>query len=143
MKVFALFCFLASIVVSSGYSRDTTSSEIYINFNVPREWKKVNDSIYVLTNYKKKLNFESSYLAQGHMQWRLDPKNIAVTCLWDFGITDSTTVFNFAKRLTEVKENKIYSLRIDSTRYIIYVRTKKHTPLAYRLEVKRGLKNNS
>lgn len=43
------------------------------------------------------------------MPWRLDRKNIAVTCL-DFGIRNGTLVWELARRLTEIKKDEIYSL---------------------------------
>ena len=70
------------------------------------------------------------------MPWRYDPKNIAVTCLWSFGIIDGAPVDEFAKRPSVLKINKIYSLEVDSTKYIIHVRTNKHTPIAYKFEIK-------
>jgi hypothetical protein len=120
----------------SFYSQDTTSSIVQVNFNVPKDWKKVNDTLFIRRNYFKELNYWVANLSQGHMPWRADPKNIAITCLWNFGIKDGKPVDEFATHLTEIKKNKVFSFTVDSTRYIICVRTKKRTPIAYKLEIR-------
>ena len=66
------------------------------------------------------------------------PKNIAVTCLWSFGITDNTPVFDFAERLNEIKKGEVYSLTIDSTNDRIYLRTQNHIPIAIKFEIKQN-----
>ncbi|MGA3287022.1 MAG: hypothetical protein ABSD46_06330 [Bacteroidota bacterium] len=131
--LFTLTLILVLSTASSTYCQD--SARIDVDFKVPKGWKKLNDTIYVIKNYTKELNEWVSYLAQGHMPWRYDPKNIAVTCLWSFGITNHTPVFEFADYLEEIKKDEIYSLTVDSTDYIIYVRIKKNVPIAYKFVI--------
>jgi hypothetical protein len=142
LKLFSLLLFLNILFVYPSYCQDKTnlheniSSDIVIKFKIPKGWDKIKENLFVLKDYNKELNNWAPYLKQGHMPWRYDPKNIAVTCLWSFGITDGSSVDDFAQRLTEIKKDKVYSLDVDSTEYVIYVRTKKHTPIAYKFEVK-------
>ncbi len=131
--LFAFIFILVLSIVSSAFCQD--SARIDIDFKVPKGWKKLNDSVYVIKNYTKELNEWVSYLSQVHMPWRYNPKNIAVTCLWSFGITNHKPVFEFSDYLDEIKKDEIYSLTVDSTDYIIYVRIKKNVPIAYKFVI--------
>ncbi|MFZ1977088.1 MAG: hypothetical protein WAV76_03960 [Bacteroidota bacterium] len=135
-KPFPSTLILFLIIFSLAYCQDKTSSNIDVDFKIPKGWKKISDSVYILKNYAKELNEWAPYLAQGHMPWRYSPKNIVVTCLWSFGITDGTPVDVFAARLNEVKSKEIYSLIVDSTNYIVYIRTKKNVPIAYKFKIR-------
>jgi hypothetical protein len=123
------------------YGQDTTSSPIRVEFTVPKDWKRVNDSLFVIKDYQKQLTYWSSALEAGHMPWRNDPRNVAVTCLWDFGIKDGTPVFEFAKQLVEVRKNRIYYLTAGAMSYVIYIRIEKRTPIACKLEIKHRRKS--
>jgi hypothetical protein len=148
LKLFPLFLLLNVFFVFPSYSQDKTnlpdslSSDITIEFKIPKGWIKINENLFVLKDYHKELNYWEPALKQGHMPWRYDPKNIAVTCLWSFGISNGSPVDDFAERLSEIKKDKIYSLEVDTTKYIIYVRTKKHTPIAYKFEIKKNIIKN-
>jgi hypothetical protein len=133
ISTISLLIILASLII---YSQNTISPDIQVNFKVPKDWKKLNDTLFIIRNFNKELNYWETNLGQGHMPWRFDPTSIAVTCLWKFGITDSTPVFIFANRLTEIKRDEIYSLTVDSTNYFIYVRTRRKIPVAYKLKIK-------
>jgi hypothetical protein len=141
LKLFPLFFLLYVILVYSSYSQEKTnlpdslSSDITIEFKIPKGWVQINKNLFVLKDYNKELNNWKPYLKQGHMPWRYSPKNIAVTCLWSFGISNGSPVDDFAEILSEIKKDKIYSLEVDTTKYIIYVRTNKHTPIAYKFEI--------
>ena len=137
------------------------SSTVQVHFQVPRDWKKVNDSTFVLRDYDKQFNLWSLALSEGHMPWRLAPENVAVTCLWSFGIKDTahTPVWEFASELKEVRKDKVYSLTFDSHNYVVFVRLKVYhvhfidgqererteklyVPIPYRFEVRHGSKNS-
>jgi hypothetical protein len=109
---------------SSAQKADPTGIDIH--FKVPKGWKKQGDGVFALANLKKSYDIWSQALANGHMPWRLDPRNVAVTCLWDFGITDSAKsgVFRFADRLNELQKDEIYSLKVQSATYIVSIRSK-------------------
>ncbi len=142
MRIFRVVTLIMLTWVSHAFSQDTTSARITINFKVPEGWKKVNDDVFALANFDKTYLFWSSYLSQGHQPWRLEPPNAAVACLWDFGINDGTTVFQFADRLDEIKTNELYSLAVNTTTYMIYIRIKKHIPIAYKVEIRRKPRND-
>ena len=136
MKTLQFTVMLLIMIAELSCCQGSTSAELVINFKVPKGWKRINDSVFVRTNYEEEFRFWYNDLREGHMPWRGDPKNIAVTCLWSFGIHDGSPVWVFANRLTQVKKNKIYSLRVDSTEYVIYIRTKKEIPIAYKFIIK-------
>ena len=136
VKTLQFTVMLLIMIAELSCCQGSTSAELVINFKVPKGWKRINDSVFVRTNYEEEFRFWYNDLREGHMPWRGDPKNIAVTCLWSFGIHDGSPVWVFANRLTQVKKNKIYSLRVDSTKYIIYIRTKKEIPIAYKFIIK-------
>jgi hypothetical protein len=69
--------------------------------------------------------------------WRGEPANAAGACLWDFGIQDGSMISDFSERLTIIEEGKVYSLRCEDQKYIVYIRTEKGIPIAYKLEIKK------
>lgn len=117
---------------------DSIATDVEINFKIPKGWAQIHKNTFVLKDYNKEFNFWEKSLNEGHMPWRFDPKNIAVTCLWSFGIKNGSPVDDFATELNEIKKDKIFSLHVDSTKYIIYVRSKRHIPIAYKLEIKKA-----
>jgi len=123
------------LVVPSAYCQDTTASEIQVDFRVPKEWKKIRENTFILKNFKKALNYWNKNLSGGHQPWRFDPANVAGTCLWEFGITDGNPIFDFASRLKIIKKDEVYSLKYDTINYVVYVRTEKKIPIAYKLEI--------
>ena len=126
-----------TLVLSSAYCQDSTAPLIKVEFKIPKGWRKFNDSVYILKNFDKDFTRSHKSLAQGHMPWRSDPKNVAAACFWSFGITDNTFAWDFATRFTELKKDQTYSLLVDSTSYIVHVRTKQQVPIPYKFEVKR------
>jgi hypothetical protein len=141
LKTVVLTVVLVCSITALCLSQKLSSTDIEVNFKIPKDWERVTDSLFVIRNYNKLLTYWSRSLAAGHMPWRGDPKNIAVTCLWDFGITNHTPVFEFASRLKEIKNAELYSLTVDSTTFIIHIRTKKNIPIAYELEIKNRFNN--
>lgn len=127
-------CNCFKVVKGIGYGCDEVALK-YL-FKLPKDWKKVNDSLYVLKSYDKAFRFWSSFLSKGHQPWRYDPKNAAAQCLWDFGITDDTPVYKFAEHLKEIKRNKTYQLDTDSFMYIIHITTRNNIPVADRFVVR-------
>ena len=141
-------------------AQDTTSNSVAVHFKVPKDWKRLNDSTFVLKDFGKEFNEWSQYLADGHMPWRLGPKNVAVACLWDFGIEDPehTLVWEFASYLKEITTGQEYMLTVGFKEYIIFVRSKLyeshfkdgkgrertdeyHIPIPYRFEIRHATKN--
>ncbi len=127
---------LLALGFGSVRSQDSSLTGIEVNFHVPRNWRKVNDSVFVRTNYAQELARMSTALSEGHQPWRFEPANVAAACMWEFGITDSSTVLDFAERLTEIRHNEIYSVTTSSAEYIVHTRTKKKTLVAFRFEVR-------
>jgi hypothetical protein len=124
------FCFTFSL-----YCQERSTSDINVLFKVPKEWKKVNDSVYVIRDFNKTLHFWTLYLADGHQPWRYDPRNVAGACLASFGIKDDSEVEEFSLRLKEIKPQEIYSLSVDNKKFTVYVKKKKNLPIAHRLEI--------
>ncbi len=111
-------------------------SDITANFEVPSDWKKVNSNLYVLRKFNKTFKQWNKFLSEGHQPWRLEPINTAAACLWDFGIKDnSDDIFKFANRLTEIKGNEVYMLKVGKRSYYIYIRVNKTIPIAYKLTI--------
>ena len=136
MKPILCCLFILTLTPGVSFCQDSTSSDIEVNFTVPKGWNAEGDSVYVRMNYKQEFTYWNNELRAGHMPWRADPKNIAVTCLWSFGIHDGSPVFAFADRLTEIKRGSVYSFNADSIQYSIYVRTKDEVPIAFRFTVR-------
>ena len=104
VKTLQFTVMLLIMIAELSCCQGSTSAELVINFKVPKGWKRINDSVFVRTNYEEEFRFWYNDLREGHMPWRGDPKNIAVTCLWSFGIHDGSPVWVFANRLTQVKK---------------------------------------
>jgi hypothetical protein len=112
-------------------------SDFNDNFVLHSEWKKVNDSLYVLLDFDKEFNDLSSSFSQGHQPWRMGSKNAAAACLVEFGIRYKFgDIERFASRLTEIKKDESYSVEVGRKTYLIQMRLKKGIPVPYRLEVK-------
>jgi hypothetical protein len=118
------------------YSQNRSTSDINVVFQVPKEWKKVSDSLYVIRDLNKAVNFWSLYLADGRQPWRFEPRNAAGACLAAFGIKDDSPVNEFSTRLTEINRREVYSLSVDNKKYVVYVKVKKNIPIAYKMEIK-------
>lgn len=137
MKRILLIYLFILIAVPFVYSQDTTASNIQVDFRVPKEWKKISDNTFVLKNIKKALNYWEKNFSGGHQPWRFDPANIAGTCLWEFGIKDDNTIiFDFASHLKVIKMGEVYSITSDKYEYVVYLRTEKTIPIAYKFEIK-------
>jgi hypothetical protein len=120
--------------------KDSLATDVEINFKIPKGWAQINECTFVRMDYNQELKYWEKDLNEGHMPWRFGPKNIAVTCLWSFGITNGTPVDKFANKITEIKKYRIYSLQVGNIKYIIFVKTKKNIPIAYKLEIKNAKK---
>ena len=116
---------------------DSLSSSIVVDFKMPEGWVKINKNLFILIDYNKEYDYWELALKQGHMPWRYYPKNIVITCLRDFGISDSKSDSDIVERLIEIKKDKIYSLKVGLTNYIIYVYTKNHIPISYKFEIRK------
>lgn len=123
------------LVPRMSFCQDSTTSDIVVHFAIPKGWRAGGDGTFVRTNLNQELAFWHRELDRGHMPWRADPKNIAVTCLWSFGIHDGSSVFTFADRLAVIRKGSIYSFEADSTLYTIYVKTEDYVPVAYKFVV--------
>jgi hypothetical protein len=142
IKTIVLISFLFLFIVADGYcaekvrQADAAMSEINCNFSVPAEWEKVSNNIYTLRNFSKTFKKWYKFLSAGHQPWRLEPINTAGACLWDFGIKDnSRDIFEFADRITEITENKLYVLQMGNRSYYVFVRVSDSIPVAYKLVV--------
>ena len=116
---------------------DSLSSNIVVDFKMPEGWVKINKNLFILNDYNKEYDYWESALKQGHMPRRYYPKNVAIACLRDFGISDGKSVSEFAERLIEIKKDKIYSLKVGLTNYLIFVHTKNHIPISYKFEIRK------
>jgi hypothetical protein len=138
MKTFVLIATFVILFLSYAFCQDTTSSAIQVKFKVPKDWKMMNSTTYVLKDFDKTLNYWEKELSSGHQPWRLEPSNVAAACLWDFGVKDeSSVVDDFASRLTIIEAGKVYSLKTDQQTFVVYIKTEKKTPIAYKLEIKK------
>lgn len=137
MKIFSLI--FALLLLGNSrliFAQDTSSSGIKVNFTVPKGWEEKQDSVFILKDFNKEFAKWYQALSNGHMPWRVIPKYVAVTCLWNFGIKDGTPVSSFANRLIEIKKGEVYSLNNDSKEYFIYIKSMKSIPIAYKLIIK-------
>jgi hypothetical protein len=60
----------------SAYCQDTTASDIQVDFRVPKEWKKTSDTIFVLKDFKKTLNYWYKNISEGHQPLWTDPRRV-------------------------------------------------------------------
>jgi hypothetical protein len=141
-KTLSLMTLLFLLVAVNGFCGENEEvnqavvSDITANFEVPSDWKKVNSNLYVLRKFNKTFKQWNKFLSEGHQPWRLEPINTAAACLWDFGIKDnSDDIFKFANRLTEIKGNEVYMLKVGKRSYYIYIRVNKTIPIAYKLTI--------
>ncbi len=141
-KILGLITLLFLLVAADGYCAEkgaedqATLSDITVNFEIPSNWKKVNGNLYTLKDFNKTFKQWNKFLSEGHQPQRLEPINTAAVCLWDFGIKDnSDDIFKFADRLTEIKENEVYMLKVGKRNYYIYVRINKTIPIAYKMVI--------
>lgn len=141
MRRFLVAVSLIILATALCCSQDSTSTTIHIAATVPKGWDRMNDTVWVRNDYDDEFTLWSKAIREGHMPWRRDPKNIAVTCLWSFGIHDGKPVEVFAKKLTTIKRNRIYSLRIDSAEYVVYVRTSQRIPIAEKFVIREHIGN--
>lgn len=141
-KTLCLITLLFLLVAADGYcvekegGNQIAVSDLTVNFEIPSDWKKVNGNLYVLKEFDKTFKAWHKFLSEGHQPWRLEPINTAAVCLWDFCIKDnSDDIFKFADRLTEIKENEVYMLKVGKRNYYNYVRVNKRIPIAYKLAI--------
>lgn len=112
-------------------------SDFSIDFTIHPGWKKVNDSLFVLKDFKKEFSNLYPFLSQGHQPWQGDPRFAAAACFWEFGMKYKfSDVFLFGSRLMEVKKQEIYSVEVQGKTYLMHLRTKKGIPVPYKLEIK-------
>ena len=137
MKTMLCSLFVLTLIPGVSLSQDSTTPDIVVHFTIPKGWKAGGDSTFVRTNLAQAFTFWHNELEEGHMPWRYDPKNVAVTCLQSFGIHDGSPGWIFADRLSVIRKGSVYSLKADSTRYDIYVKTKDSVPIASKLMVRR------
>ena len=97
-----------------------------MNFQAPKDWKKVIDSTFVLKDYDKQFELWSHGLAEGHMPWRLALENVAVTCLLEFGMKDAKhmRVWEFGSSLKVLNKDEVYLLAVGTEEYVVFVRSK-------------------
>ena len=142
MKFMLYALVMLALIPQVALCQDSTTSDIVVHLVIPKGWKAEGDSTFVRTNLNQEFAFWHKELDEGHMPWRADPKNIAVTCLWSFGIHDGSPVFTFADRLGVIKKGSIYSFEADSTQYTIYIKSKDYIPIAYKFVLK-GLRKTA
>lgn len=97
----------------------------------------VDNTTYTLQNFSKTSRYWKKVLSSGRQPWRFGPANVAGACLWDFGIQDGTDIYEFADRLTTIDDGKIYSLKTSQQTFVVYIKTEKQIPIAYKLEIKK------
>jgi hypothetical protein len=136
MKLIFFIFTLVLVFTFYTYGNDSNSSGIQIKFQVPKDWKMVDRTTYILQDLNKTLSYWEKELSSGSQPWRLEPVNVAAACLWDFGIQDGTDIFNFSEHLKIVVEGEIYSLKTTKQSFVVYIKTGKQTPIAYKLELK-------
>ena len=84
---------------------------------------------------RERKSFETE-LNAGHQPWRLEPINVAAACLWNFGIQDGSSVFEFAKRMVVVKPGEQYALSAGPRTYTVSIETQRNIPIAVSLAIK-------
>jgi hypothetical protein len=132
------FAFTVIILFAAyAYCQETSLSAIKQIFEVPKGWQMVNSSTYILKDFEKTVNYWEKELSFGHQPWRLEPANVAAACLLDFGIRNGSVIDDFAARLTVIEYGKIYSLKVNQQTFMVYIKTKKKIPIAYKLEIKK------
>jgi hypothetical protein len=141
MKTAAIVSLLFLLFAMDGYCTESANtgagaSVITVDFRVPPNWKKVGKNSYVLKNFGRTLEEWDKVLSEGHQPWRLEPKNAAGACLWDFGISDNShDIFDFADHLTEIRANRSYVLKAGKSSYYVFIRVTDAIPIAHRLVV--------
>jgi hypothetical protein len=110
-----------------------------VDFTIPRGWKKVNDTLFVLSDFNKEFKAIAPSLARGHQPWRGSPRLAAAASFLEFGVSYKfSDVFLFGGRLVEIKPQEIFSVNIEGVMYRIHVRLKQRVPIPDRLEIKTG-----
>jgi hypothetical protein len=113
-------------------------SDFSTDFRLHSGWKEVNDSLFVIKDFKKEFNDLYSFLSQGHQPWRLGPRNAAAAFFVESGMHYKfSDVDLFGSRLTEIKKQEIYSVAVDGVTYLVYLKIKKGIPVPYKLEIKK------
>ena len=137
MKITIYVFTFAFLMLPYIYCQDTTTTIVKVDFHIPKDWEKINDTTYILKNFGKSLSYWSEALNSGHQPWMSDPKNCAAACLWEFGIKYHSDIFNFARQISEIKIRKVYSYKVNKVSYLVYIRTKDKIPIANKLEIRK------
>jgi hypothetical protein len=136
MKMLSIVFAIVFALASHSYCNETPSA-MQIKFEVPKDWKMVDSTTYILQDFNKTFNFSKKELLSGRQPWRLQPANVAAACLWDFGISDGSIIDDFADRLAIIEDGKIYSLKTDQQTFTVHIKTEDKTPIAYKFEIKK------
>ena len=130
--------FLSSVLVCCStivFGQVQALSPIKVEMRTPKGWEKSGSMDFVLRDFDQKLRSLENELNAGHQPWRLEPINAAAACLWDFGIQDGSTAFEFAKRLVVVKPGEQYALSVGPRIYTVSIRTRRRIPIAVKLAI--------
>jgi hypothetical protein len=136
MKTILFIFTFAFLLYQNTYCQDSTSKVVQVDFHIPKDWKEIDSTTYVLKDFNKALNYWREAFSSGHQPWRLDPGNTAAACLWEFGIKYPGIVDDFASHLKVIETGKIYSFGVNQKNYMVFVRTKDKIPIAFKLEIK-------
>jgi uncharacterized protein YecT (DUF1311 family) len=119
------------------YSQKTTEIVANVDFHIPKGWKEINDTTFILKNFIENFDYWNKFLSSGHQPWRYDAKNCAAVCLQEFGIKYPSDISNFAKQINEIKTGRVYSYKVNKQSYIVYIRKKDKIPIAHRLDIRK------
>ncbi len=125
-----------STAVNAMVNNNFIDAGIAVTFAIPSNWKADSENVFSLKNFDEEYSKLEGYTSGGHMTWRLDPRNAAGACLWDFGINHiENDIISFSEKLVEVKKDEIYALEIGTRKLSVYLKIQTDIPVAYKLEI--------
>ena len=107
------------------------------DLRIPKGWCQSSPSLFKIESFTREQHFWEAQLSAGHQPWRRDPSMVAAACLSDFGIKESSSIDELSKCLIVQVSGRKYALSVDSTTYIVRIKTSHQIPIAYQVEVKR------
>lgn len=125
-----------SDAVNARVNNNFIDAGIAITFAIPSNWKADSENVFSVKNFDEEYNTLEKNQYGGHQPWRLEPRNAAGACLWDFGINHvENDIISFSEKLVEVKKDEIYALEIGTRKLSVYLKIQTDIPVAYKLEI--------
>jgi hypothetical protein len=108
-----------------------------VHFRVPKKWKAVNDTLFVLRNEPKEIAYWTRALKGGHMPWRSNPGMVATACCVEFGICAEQRLDSLSLQMVKDPAAGRFSITVDSTTYVVHTLKTTYAVVANRLEISR------